>query len=178
MEPVLKRCLTQLQNRWGPLFQQQVLNIVAYGSGALPQSSSPSVMASNTLDLLIEVRNSSYFHNELMRSNQNDYSGFGYVMGAGWVNFATEKIFPMHSNHINLDGRKVKYSVIGKQQFREDMRNWKYLSFAGRMQKAVIPLQPYQENFAEDLQRNRESALAVALLLKKRAQDVHFGEIL
>lgn len=79
----------------------------------------------------------------------------GYVMGAGWVNFATENVFPMHSNHIKIDGKKVKYSIIGKKYFREDMLTWKYLSFAGRMHKAVIPLQPYQENFEADLQRNR-----------------------
>lgn len=62
MEPILKRCLSQLQNRWGSLFNQQVLNIVAYGSGAVPQTSNLNQIGSNTLDLLIEVRNSSYFH--------------------------------------------------------------------------------------------------------------------
>jgi hypothetical protein len=63
MQPgTLQRCLSLLQKRWGPLFNSQVTNIVAYGSGALSQSADPKAVASNTLDLLIEVKDSSQFH--------------------------------------------------------------------------------------------------------------------
>jgi hypothetical protein len=47
----------------------------------------------------------------------------------------------MHSNHIVLGNKKVKYSIIGKEYLRQDLREWNYLSFAGRLHKAVIPLQ-------------------------------------
>lgn len=80
----------------------------------------------------------------------------------------------MHSNHILLEGQPIKYSVIGQSYFREDLRTWKYLSFAGRLQKAVIPLQPYQEHFEEDVYYNRQAALAVALLLKRKASNAPF----
>ena len=49
----LKKYLYLLQNRWGKVFQSQVTNIVAYGSGALPQSSQRNGTLSNTLDLLV-----------------------------------------------------------------------------------------------------------------------------
>ena len=49
----LQKCLSLLKGRWGPLFQHQVTNIVAYGSAALPQTNNRNAAASNTLDLLI-----------------------------------------------------------------------------------------------------------------------------
>jgi hypothetical protein len=51
-----KRVLFALQKRWGSVFQQQVMNIVAYGSGAFPQTKDKNTFASNTLDLIVEVR--------------------------------------------------------------------------------------------------------------------------
>ena len=57
------------------------------------------------------------------------------------------------------------------RDLREDLYTWKYLSFAGRLHKPVIPLQQYQENFLRDMTKNRQSALAVALLLIRRAKD-------
>lgn len=52
----------------------------------------------------------------------------------------------MHSNHITLEGRRVKYSAIGKVELRADLQSWQRMSFAGRLHKAVVPLLPYQEN--------------------------------
>ena len=71
------------------------------------------------------------------------------------LNWSYDSVFPMHSNHIQLDGRKVKYSIIGMRDLREDLYTWKYLSFAGRLHKPVIPLQQYQENFLRDMTKNR-----------------------
>jgi len=76
----------------------------------------------------------------------------------------------MHSNHIVLGDKKVKYSIVGMTALREDLRGWKYLSFAGRLHKAVIPLQPNSEGFDKDIKFNREAALSVALLLSKLNQ--------
>jgi hypothetical protein len=56
MEEVAKRVLTGLQRRWGPVFQNQVINVLAYGSGAFPQTKDKQVFAANTLDLIVEVR--------------------------------------------------------------------------------------------------------------------------
>jgi Phosphatidate cytidylyltransferase, mitochondrial len=61
----------------------------------------------------------------------------------------------MHSNHIDLESRKVKYSVIGKSVFREDLRKWKYLSFAGRLHKPVLPIKPLSDGLGEDISHNR-----------------------
>jgi hypothetical protein len=49
----LKKYLYLLQSRWGKLFQSQVTNIVAYGSGALPQNANKNATLSNILDLLV-----------------------------------------------------------------------------------------------------------------------------
>lgn len=62
MKPVLDRCLTELKKRWGTLFHKQVINVVAYGSGVVPQTANFQNMKSNTIDLLIEVKNAPLFH--------------------------------------------------------------------------------------------------------------------
>ena len=49
----LHKYLGLLQKRWGSLFHNQVTNIVAYGSAALPQTYDKKLLSSNTLDLLI-----------------------------------------------------------------------------------------------------------------------------
>lgn len=143
----LQKYLYLLQNRWGNVFHSQVTNIVAYGSGALPQSSQKNSTLSNTLDLLVEVRNPYIFHSELMKTSSSDYSGLTGVLGSAVLDWTYGSLFPMHSNHIVLDGRKLKYSVIGIKDLREDLYSWKFLSFAGRLQKPIIPLQQYQEYF-------------------------------
>ncbi len=85
----LQKCLVLLQKRWGPLFHDQVINIVAYGSGVMPQTANRQVVAANTLDLLIEVRNSDIFHSELMRVSSDDYGGLSWLMGSSWLRFTT-----------------------------------------------------------------------------------------
>lgn len=150
-----KRVLTGLLKRWGPVFQHQVINILAYGSGAFPQTKDKQVFASNTLDLIVEVRNPDIFHREVMRTSPNDYSGAVSIAGSSLLNWTGNSLFPMHSNHINLEGKPIKYSVIGHLPLREDLRTWKYLSFAGRLQKPVFPLRPLAERLGEDMNRNR-----------------------
>lgn len=51
-----------LQRYWGPVLENQVVNIIAYGSGAIPQTKDTHIFNSNTLDLIIEVRNYAAFH--------------------------------------------------------------------------------------------------------------------
>lgn len=122
---------------------QEVVNLLGYGSGAFPQTKSKSEFASNTLDLLVEVRSPANFHREVMRASPDDYSGAAGLFGAGLVSWSDSAIFPMHSNHISLDGRNIKYSVIGQAAFREDLRKWRYLSFAGRLHKPVLQVKPF-----------------------------------
>ena len=114
----LQKCLLLLQKRWGTLFQNQVSNIIAYGSAALPQTGDKKIAASNTLDLIIEVRNSDIFHHELIKHCQDDYAGLPWIFGSSVVSFATNSVFPMHSNHIMLDDKKIKYSIIGQKHLR------------------------------------------------------------
>lgn len=49
----LQRCLGLLQRRWGPVFGAQVVNLLAYGSAALPQTQDQRSIAANTLDLIV-----------------------------------------------------------------------------------------------------------------------------
>ena len=91
----------------------------------------------------------------MSKISSNDYAGLTSILGSGVLDWSYNSVFPMHSNHIQLDGRKVKYSVIGMRDLREDLYTWKYLSFAGRLHKPVLPLQQYQENFLRDMTKNR-----------------------
>lgn len=53
----LFKYLKLLKSRWGPLFDYQVTNILAYGSAVSPQTADFKLRSSNTLDLLVEVKN-------------------------------------------------------------------------------------------------------------------------
>lgn len=59
---IVRKILSGLQRRWGQVFQHQVVNLVAYGSAAMPQTKDKKVFSSNTMDLLVEVRHPDYFH--------------------------------------------------------------------------------------------------------------------
>ena len=52
-----------------------------------------------------------------MRNSQNDYAGLAFLLGPGVISISNS-VFPMHSNHIVLGDKKVKYSIIGKQHLR------------------------------------------------------------
>jgi len=41
------------RGKWGTVFNQQVTNILAYGSGAFPQSSDANSTSSKTLDFIV-----------------------------------------------------------------------------------------------------------------------------
>lgn len=77
-----KKLLSALQKRWGYIFQQQVVNLIAYGSGAFPQTKDKHVIATNTVDLIVEVRSAEYFHHELMKNCPQDYSGAASLFGS------------------------------------------------------------------------------------------------
>jgi hypothetical protein len=109
-----KRVLAALQKRWGNILQQQVVNLIAYGSAAYPQTKDKNAFNANTLDLLVEVRHPPTFHKDLMKVSPNDYSGAVSIFGSSILNWTDSALFPMHSNHISLEGKSVKYSVIGR----------------------------------------------------------------
>lgn len=105
----------QLKNQWGSLFHDQVTNIIAYGSAVIPQTANNKVIASNTLDLMIEVKDSNIFHRELLSTNRHEYAGLAWLMGPKIMEFSHSYVFPMHSNHIILGDKKVKYSIISQK---------------------------------------------------------------
>lgn len=90
-----------------------------------------------------------------MRVSPDDYSGAVSIAGSGLLSWTGSSLFPMHSNHIKLDGRPVKYSVVGQSVLREDLKTWKYLSLAGRLHKPVLPLRALSDGLGEDMSRNR-----------------------
>ncbi len=95
-----------------------MINIIAYGSGAFPQTKDKKIALSNTLDLLVEVKSPEAFHYEVSKASPSDYAGAASIFGPGLLNWTGSSLFPMHSNHIDLENRKIKYSVIGKGALR------------------------------------------------------------
>ena len=58
----------------------------------------------------------------------------------------------------------MKYGIINRQKFLDDMLNWKYLYVAGRLHKPVQVLKTHTLiNHA--IMRNRQNAVRTALLL-------------
>lgn len=58
----------------------------------------------------------------------------------------------------------MKYGVISRKKFLEDLLDWKYLYVAGRLHKPVLMLKSYP-HIDHAILRNRENAVRTALLL-------------
>lgn len=85
----------------------------------------------------------------------NDYSGLASIFSSKLLEFTDNHLFPMHSNHINIDGKNIKYSVVSQSVLRKDLHEWNYLSFAGRFQKPIFPIKPLNQGLDQDIIINR-----------------------
>lgn len=127
------------------LSAQQIVNVIGYGSGVFPQTKSSDALAQNTVDMIITVNDSDAFHQKNIRKNPNDYEGLTSLIGSEYLSTLGKHVFPVHFNHINLQGDPIKYGVVSQNLFLKDLIDWNILTLAGRMHKPIKPLIPLDQ---------------------------------
>ncbi|XP_067617173.1 phosphatidate cytidylyltransferase, mitochondrial [Eurosta solidaginis] len=144
----------------------------AYGSGVKQQIGYEAIskQKNNVIDLIFCVRDPLGWHAENMNRQESHYSllrllGPRFIMNyqehlGARVYFNT--LVPLNDIHVT-----VKYGVISREHFLDDLMNWRYLYVAGRLHKPTLELVPTNgdEVLKEALKKNLSSAFHVALLL-------------
>lgn len=155
-----------LQHHFSPQFlTHHVDSVIGYGSGVFPQTAKQS---KNTIDLLIVAKNSAAAHQYLLNSSEcrKDYTGLSRLLGLDYLNLLSNYIFPVHFNHPVVQGTKIKYGIVDRAVFEQDLSTWKWLSLAGRLHKPVwVDVMSHRNSSIDSLmQRNHKMALVTTLL--------------
>lgn len=145
-------------------------DIVVY-IGIFPQAS--NLKKSNMIDLILVVGDSLHFHKENFARNREDYSKFAqrYVDFNSIVrlqrNFGGKMWYNPYVS-FNLGGKNVsiKYGIIDRVDFMDDLLNWSSFYAAGRLQKPVKKLLlKTAADIEEAIKENRTRACALSILL-------------
>ncbi|XP_062501651.1 phosphatidate cytidylyltransferase, mitochondrial-like [Corticium candelabrum] len=137
----------------------------AYGSGAFNQGSVVK-KEDNMLDLVFSVHNSSLWHEENLKINQEHYSAlqkFGpRVVTQIQRNYGASVYYNSLVRH---RGRLIKYGVISVDDLIDDLNHWKTLYISGRLHKPVMMIVKSQdEQLVAALKANLRHAARTALL--------------
>lgn len=149
----------------------------AYGSGVVKQDgydyTSKSKASLNDLpmvDLVFIVDDTYDWHKQNRNINPSHYST-PFPMTTSMITYLQNETGAgiyynamVEMNIKSYPNRLMKYGVMSRQQFLDDMLNWKFLYVSGRLHKPVQMLKTSPLiDFA--VQRNRDSAMLTALLL-------------
>lgn len=146
----------------------------AYGSGVVEQGGydysavDPSQLP--MLDMIFIVEDSTVWHTENMKLNPGHYTSMiafnPAVVAAVQDNLGAYVWFnayiPMKT--IKSPHRMIKYGVIQRSFFLNDLNNWDSLYIAGRLHKPVLMVKSTAE-IDDAMQSNRMQALRAAMLL-------------
>ena len=146
------------------LLTSDVKCVIGYGSGVFPQLAKPT---QNTVDLIMIVKNANSFHHKLMQVHSSDYAGLSRIVGASYVNIVNKLVFPIHFNHIETEGTKIKYSIVDQSVVLHDLKTWNLLTIAGRLHKPVfynVTATKDEDSLRNMMQLNHRLALNVAIL--------------
>ena len=158
------------------LFYDQVLShfprhhirlAFAYGSGVFQQWGHKD-MSKNMLDFIFVVDNPIDWHTENIQRNSSHYSALKYL-SVKQISQIQEKFGAKvyFNTLVPCDTRLIKYGVISKERFLDDMFDWETLYISGRLHKPVSMFLHNRED--TDIQTailtNYQSAIHTALLL-------------
>lgn len=148
-----------------------IVHCFAYGSGVFSQQTNATT---NVVDLIVVVRDAYQFHRTNLLQNPAHYAGSPLM----WCRDPASSItsFQRHTFefngwlrnpkfYFNLCENNLKYGVVQKEDFLEDLREWKYLYGAGRCHKPVMTFLDQDDEITEAKENvNLSGALAAALL--------------
>lgn len=142
----------------------------AYGSavkrqtGAEARSEEPPL-----LDLGLAVSDARQWHSLNLASNRDDYSFMKYT-GSNFISLCQRRFgAKVYFNTLvpvpELD-ILFKYGVVSERDLLEDLTEWRYLYYAGRLHKPVtVVVEPENGSVGSALRRNLDAAMICSLLL-------------
>ncbi|KAI9206532.1 mitochondrial matrix Mmp37 [Polychytrium aggregatum] len=150
-------------------FAAPIRYAIAYGSGVFKQHGySDAKLGSKDapmVDFIFGVTHPEHWHSLNMRENPSHYSAVRYL-GSRFVSVIQENFggHIYYNPYCTVDGLTIKYGVVSIDRLNDDLKNWRTMYLAGRMQKPVMTL---REDARVQLanQTNLENAVRVALLL-------------
>ena len=154
-----------LRNHFSPdILNTNVKCVIGYGSGVFPQLAKST---QNTVDLIMIVNNASDFHRKMLSAHASDYAGLTKLLGTAYLDPVHRFVFPIHFNHIETQGIKIKYSIVEEAVVLNDLKTWNMLTIAGRLHKPVfynVTGQKEDSSLKNMIHLNHMLALNVALL--------------
>ncbi|GAX17509.1 hypothetical protein FisN_18Lh150 [Fistulifera solaris] len=153
----------------------EIVHCIAYGSGVFAQQS--NMATPNVVDLIVVVRDTYQFHRSNLQQNPAHYAGSPLMLCRDPARCITS--FQRHNlefNHwlrnpkfyFNLCENNLKYGVVQKEDFLEDLQKWKYLYGAGRCHKPVLTFVKHDDEIEEAQEKkNLPGAVSAALLLSE-----------
>jgi translocator assembly and maintenance protein 41 len=153
----------------------EIVHCFAYGSGVFAQQS--NMATPNVVDLIVVVRDTYQFHRSNLLQNSAHYAGSPLMWCRDPARCITSfqrhdlEFYQWLQNpkfYFNLCENNLKYGVVQKEDFVEDLRRWKYLYGAGRCHKPVLTVVALDEEITVAQEtKNLPGALAAALLLSE-----------
>lgn len=142
----------------------------AYGSAVKRQTGAEARPTEPPLlDLGLAVADARRWHSLNFISNRDDYS-FLKVAGPELVALCQRrfgaKVYFNTLVPLPEPGALFKYGVVSERDLLEDLTEWRYLYFAGRLHKPVtVVVEPENGSVRDALRRNLEAAARCSLLL-------------
>lgn len=154
-----------------------VLCSIGYGSGVFRQKGYTGPRPMVDVVLLIRDADVESWHGDNLKANPSHYAGLPRAFG-GTFAAKLQRWGPglYYNPNVRLPARgtdgglEAKYGVMTVEALLEDLRSWRHLYMAGRMQKpCAVDWQPsadtlLQQSFEEALAANRRAALAAGVL--------------
>lgn len=152
----------------------EIVYCFAYGSGVFTQQTNNAANHTKVVDLIVVVKDAYRFHQANLLRNPSHYSGSPLLWSldpASSITYFQRHTFDFNNwlrnpkFYFNLCENNLKYGVIQKEDFLEDLKEWKYLYGAGRWHKPVMAFLEKDDEILEAQQNtNLPGALAAALL--------------
>lgn len=146
-----------------------------YGSGIIPQKDYDYLNFEKKdkpqLDFVFVVENVEEWLEKAYEMNPNHFTGLSSVYGAKYPNWLLKKIFPViffpncriSDDYDPNNSIDIKYGVVSKKTFENDLDNWNLFTLAGRCQKPIRLLKKPDFDFENDLQKLLDSNLTYAI---------------
>ena len=122
-------------------FHAPIRFALAYGSGVYKQHGYSNVQKQQEpmVDFIFGVTHPEHWHALNIRQNRHHYSSLANF-GSGTVATIQESFGAglYYNPDVTIQGRRVKYGVVGIEDLLKDLTDWNTLYIAGRMQKPVM----------------------------------------
>jgi len=138
----------------------------AYGSGVFQQADN-NPAKENMVDFIFVVNDPASWHHSNLEKHPSHYSFIRHFgpdfLATLQCNFGANVYF---NPNVDFEGRVIKYGVISKVHFLEDLKDWKTLYISGRLHKPVLKITGFDSgNILQIYNENLCSAIRTSLLM-------------